>query len=341
MGNVVRVWFNHWFSTAYHIINLLKDDDNTDFIIIGSNENPDAVIKLVCNEWFVEPKFANEEEYVNFCIDFCKRNLVDVFVPRRGMQAIARELDLFDAIGVKVLVERDYQKLCILNDKERTYCLFNNFSIGSVPPRYVVNNANDFCMAYEAIAASFERVCFKFTRDEGAISFRVVDNSLNGYNGLYKQPGMKVTYKDIVTALNEKEKFPDMMVMPYLAGHEASIDCLRTSSGLIIIPRIKIGRRAEEIRYDDELIQLCKSFYDRIDIYGPCNIQFRYHEKVPYLLEVNTRMSGGIQLSCLGSGVNIPNIAVNQLLGKEKPWSINTVAAKVAYVETPVILSEV
>ena len=34
-----------------------------------------------------------------------------------------------------------------------------------------------------------------------------------------------------------------------------------------------------------------------------------------YLLEINSRMSGGLQLSCKATGINIPSIAINQLLG--------------------------
>ena len=32
----MRIWFNHWFSTAYNLIKQLKDTDNT-LTIIGSS----------------------------------------------------------------------------------------------------------------------------------------------------------------------------------------------------------------------------------------------------------------------------------------------------------------
>ena len=35
---MVRIWMNHWFSTAYNIVNLIKQDD-PEFFVIGSNEN--------------------------------------------------------------------------------------------------------------------------------------------------------------------------------------------------------------------------------------------------------------------------------------------------------------
>ena len=42
---MTRIWLNHWFSTAYNIINLLREN-NPDFWIIGSNENHESPIKM-------------------------------------------------------------------------------------------------------------------------------------------------------------------------------------------------------------------------------------------------------------------------------------------------------
>jgi hypothetical protein len=49
-------------------------------------------------------------------------------------------------------------------------------------------------------------------------------------------------------------------------------------------------------------------------------------------------MSGGTQLSCKAIGVNIPNMAVNRLLGIEKQVSYNQKKQVVSFIETPVIL---
>lgn len=49
-------------------------------------------------------------------------------------------------------------------------------------------------------------------------------------------------------------------------------------------------------------------------------------------------MSGGIQNSCMGADINIPNIAVNQLLGIEKIWSANQISRKVVHVQMPLII---
>ena len=49
-------------------------------------------------------------------------------------------------------------------------------------------------------------------------------------------------------------------------------------------------------------------------------------------------MSGGVQMACLGSGINIPNIAVNKLLGIDKHWTNNYEEKQVSRIEIPVVI---
>lgn len=336
----VRIWLNHWFSTAYHIINLIKLDTAIDFYVIGTNENIDSVVRLACDEWYKEPHIDDDEDYVRYCLGFCKEHDIRLFIPRRKMTAIVRHAAEFENIGVSILADYDYNKLMNLSDKDCTYRLFNEFAPEVIPERYVIRSVDEFKDAYERITEKGDRACMKLAHDEGAVSFRVIDNRMAGYDGLFVQPGMKISYKQAVEALSERESLPNFIVMPYLNGYEVSTDCLRTADGNIIIPRFKTGGRVAEIRFEREIISLCERFFDYTGLKTPCNIQFKYHNGQPYLLEVNTRMSGGIQLSCTGAGVNIPNLAVNQLLGIDKKWMIRRNPSRVAYVETPVELPD-
>ncbi len=332
-----RVWFNHWFSSAYHIINLLKEDDKINFIIIGSNTDNNCVYRHVCNEWSLEPIIENDSEYVEFCIDFCKKNKIDVFVPRRCMVSISKRLKDFDDIGVLVLVERDYSLVSVLSDKAKTYEELVNAGIDYVPPYYVVNNADEFSDAYKRLKNDTNRICIKYSVDEGAVSFREIDDTVNDslkYNG---RP--KISYDTIITILSNEKNCKPLIVMPYLSGIEISVDCLyRENHKHIIIPRHKSSKRSETIRFDKDIIEICNLLLDNFKLKRPCNLQFRYNDNKLYLLEINTRMSGGIQLSCKSTGINIPNIAVNQLLGFEKKIACNEKTQVVSYVEMPVIL---
>lgn len=330
-----RVWLNHWFSTVYFIIRMMRES-NPGFTFIGSNENADSPIRMVCDEWYREPVLPGRE-YVDFCLDFCREHAVDVFMPRRGMVDVSRYKDRFAEIGVRVMAE-DYEYMALLNDKTAAYDFFRSRQIGHVPDYYLVRNVEEFEKAYGALSEKYGWVCFKFVRDEGGKSYRLIDNSRRGYAALFKKITTRITYDEAVDALSERETFSPLMVMPYLPDEEVSVDCLQTAAGLIAIPRVKDYTRIEKIRFDDEILETCERTLREIPLQNPCNIQFKYLRGTPYLLEVNTRMSGGIQMSCAATSVNIPDIALNKLLGVEKPWTLERAEKNVTHVEMPVVL---
>lgn len=332
---MTHIWLNHWFSTAYNIINLIKENEN-EFLVIGSNENINGVYKSVCDEWFIEPVLG-DEDYIQFCLDFCKEHHIDIFMPRRRMVAISSAKNRFSEIGVQVMVE-DYELMKVLNDKALTYERLKKEKIGYIPEYYIVSNVADFSDAYDKLTKTYDEVCFKFVMDEGGKSYRLIDNSRKGYAALSKKQNSRMTLDDVIKALSEKETFAPIMIMPYLPGDEVSVDCLKTKSGIIMIPRIKNATRTERISYDKEILSMCETIYKEFDLQYPCNIQFKYLDNVPYFLEVNTRMSGGVQMACLASEVNIPNIAVNQMLGIDKSWENKCEERYVTHVELPILL---
>ncbi|MCI7766682.1 MAG: ATP-grasp domain-containing protein [Oscillospiraceae bacterium] len=332
----MRIWFNHWFSTAYHIINLMKGEGD---MIIGTSSNPQSVVGLACDEWYIEPQLP-EEEYVKYCLDFCREHNIEVFVPRRGMAAIARNAESFEKMGVKLLMDTDPEMLDILHDKLKAYKWFESFAPEYVPMYYEIKSIEAFRKAYQTITAEYERACFKFAADEGAVSFRVIDNFMSSAEGLYKAPGMKVSYENAEAILSEYSFEKPLIMMPYLTGVEVSADCLYSEKESVMIPRYKSAGRLYTVKYEEEIVSFCEGFLKRSGLKMPCNIQFKYHNGKPYLLEVNTRMSGGIQLSCLAAEINIPRLALERLMGKEPEPRINHRERQVSYIESPVLVGE-
>ena len=332
---MVRVWFNHWFSTARNIIELMRED-NPYLHIIGSNENEYSVIRSVCDEWYQEP-VLKDSEYVEFCLDFCREHNIDVFIPRREMLRISEQKDRFEAIGVKVMVD-DYGIVEILNRKEEAYEYFKNNGIGKVPDYYIVTKLPDFINAYEKLKSEYDQVCFKFTKDEGGKSFRLIDNQRKGYAALFKKQNTRMTLDDVLDALSEREPFAPIMIMPFLPDEEISVDCLETKQGLIALPRVKGYDKYETLSYDRRILELCEDFQKSAGLRCPYNIQFKYLKGIPYLLEVNTRMSGGVHMACFASGVNIPRIALFKLLGQDVTWENSFENRIIAQVLQPTII---
>ena len=80
---MATIWMNHWFSTAYNIVNLIKAG-NPGYKVICTNENEQSPIKSACDEWFIEPSLSGMA-YIDFCLKFCREHGVDVFMPRRHL----------------------------------------------------------------------------------------------------------------------------------------------------------------------------------------------------------------------------------------------------------------
>ena len=72
----MRVWFNHWFSTVYHLIDMIKKAEPGKYTVIGTNEKGEAVYRCACDEWYTEPVGLSDEEYVRYCLDFCREHRV-------------------------------------------------------------------------------------------------------------------------------------------------------------------------------------------------------------------------------------------------------------------------
>ncbi len=338
MAEKTVVWFNHWFSTSYHIIELIKRGEGDNIHVIGSNRSPDSVQKLACDEWYCEEPVMSDEDYLSFCLDFCKEHNVRVFVPRRGMNIIHDNAESFSKLGVLLFLDTLSPAFGIFRSKTETYRLLSDIVPECIPMYFEVCSLDGFTDAYRKITEKYERACFKFVSDEGATSFRVIDNTMSDVGGLYKAPGMKISFAAAEKILCGYDFKNHLIVMPYLKGTEVSCDCLCTERGNIVIPRFKSDSRIYTVKYDETLIGLCERIMDRGELSMPCNIQFRYHGDEPYLLEVNTRMSGGVQLSCLSAGVNIPHIAYRKLFGENIEWKLNEKPLKVSYIENPVVI---
>ncbi len=335
---MTKVWFNHWFSTVYGLIELIKQDKNEQIYVIGSNRVENSVIQAVCDEWYSEPDIDGEE-YINFCLDFCKEHKVDVFIPRRKMTEISQNIRRFNDIGVKVMVD-EYETIAALNDKIKSYKLLSGCEGVNIPEYKLVSNVEEFRTAYAELRKTNDIVCMKFVQDEGALSFRRISEKKRGFDSLRRYQGSEIFYDDLIQMLSEQESFPPIMVMSYLSGNEISIDCLDTEGGLIAVPRVKSSGRHEYVDFENENMPTAIEIMKKLKLRYPCNIQFRYKDGVPYFLEVNTRMSGGLQMSCLAAGVNIPNIALNKLLGHNTEWEIDKSEKVVSYIEIPKIIRQ-
>jgi biotin carboxylase len=344
---MLNIWFNRWFSTVSHYIEMIRNNpDQQEFVIYGTHPDPDTVYLKYCDEAGTEPDIHGEE-YIQFCLNFCRENRIDIFIPRKENVLISQHLGDFKKIGVMVLVCPDSELMALMDNKVAMYRSLEEkakkgISIVPVPSYRVVNNAEDFKKAYEEMKTDSNRLCIKPVVGEGACGFRIIDDSVDTIQVLFHTAmTQKVSFKSLYKVLKQQEQFPDLMVLEFLDGYEYSIDCLAGADGTLYaaIPRKKGNGRIREVENNKELIDMAHKIAEHYKIPFVYNIQVKYKDGVPKLLEINPRMSGGLHISCL-SGINIPYYAIKLLLeGTIEPLHPKY-GVKATHIEQSIILSE-
>lgn len=344
---VLNIWFNRWFSTVSHYMDMIRNNpDQQAFVIYGTHPNPDTVYFKNCDVALTEPD-TKGEEYLQFCLDFCRQHNIDIFVPRKENVLISQNLASFEAIDVKVLVCPDGDLMALMDNKAAMYESVEErnkagHAIVTIPAYRVVNNAEAFKGAYQELTIDGSRLCIKPVVGEGASGFRVLDDEADSISFLFKTATtQKISFATAYKTLRKQARFPDLMILEYLDGYEYSIDCLAGADGTlhIAIPRKKGKGRIREIEYNEELLSIAHRMAKQYKIPFVFNIQVKYKDGIAKLLEVNPRMSGGLHISCL-TGVNIPYYAIKLLLGGVVEVPSPSYGVKATYIEQPVILSE-
>ena len=315
----MKIWFNRWFTTVSHYIDMIRDnEDHRIFVIYGTHPNKDALYLQNCDFAYVEPDISGNE-YIEFCLDFCRKHQINIFIPRKENVLISKRLLDFEALGVRVLVCPDAELMETMDNKAAAYqTLANGKPIFSIPDYYVVNNSEDFKKAYRSLKEKGHEVCFKPVIGEGANGFRVIKDKIESIPQLFQQGiGYRIPYHYACEILSQQKTFPDLMVLEFLEGREYSIDCVSSQDELYAaIPRMKGDGRVRELVESLELIQLAHRFHQEYKLPYVFNIQVKYNNDVPKLLEINPRMSGGMHVSCL-SGIILPYLAIKILLGEK------------------------
>jgi biotin carboxylase len=308
-----RIWFNHWFNSAYHFIKLIRNNpDGTLYEVFGTNRYAGSAVLQACDHREIEPDLP-ESAYLDFCLDFCRKNRIDVFVPRHGLFEIAAHIDAFEKIGTRVLTGSDVKLLQLTSDKGRLYDSCKEHQIIQLPKYYIVNTIEQLVAAHDELADSGCRVCFKPVNGEGASGFRVIDKNADTIQNLFSPISHRVSLDQVCRILSSQDQFSSLMVMEYLDGYEYSIDCLAYNGQLLAtVPRKKVDARIRILEENQELIKISQRFFQLYKLPYIFNIQVRYSGGVPKLLEINPRMSGGLHISCL-SGINFPYLAVKLL----------------------------
>ncbi len=317
---MLRIWFNRTYATNVHVLAMLRDNPQGRPVhLIGSHRDPDSPVLAVCDERYPEPEAADAEEYVAWAARFAELHRIDVFVPRAGQAWVSGARDRFGRCAV---LAPPAPAIELFEDKAAAYAAAAADGL-PVPPHRLVRSATELADAYRELRAVSERLCLKPASGAGGDGFRVITEAPVSLEDLLGPLEPVVSLEVAGAALDARLDVPPILVMPYLPGPEVSVDALADRDGNLLsaVGRRKSGRRRELVD-DGQAREIARHLVERHGLAYLSNTQVRYwrgpEDRIAraYLLEVNTRISGGLFQTAL-AGVNLAWAAVQLALGEQ------------------------
>ena len=320
----VRIWLNRNYSTAVHVLDMLRHNPSGRSVrLFGSHVDPAAPLLAACDQQVPEPSVENPG-FVDQVLETCLRHDIDVLLPVAGQSMIAHRADAFRSIGT-ALICPPAAAVDLFADKAATYRAIAGNAL--VPPWRVVRSSVEFDQAVADLDRWWtpeQPLIVKPTVGVGADGVRFLTRTEPGLESLLGPVGPLLGVGTFRRALAAAATVPPLLVMPYLDGPETSVDVLASGGRtLAAIPRSKVGRR-RVLGGDPVLPGLVAELVEQFGLDGLINVQFRSFQGRPALLEVNTRPSGGLYQTAL-AGVNLPWAAVQVAL-KEPTGPLRPVA---------------
>jgi hypothetical protein len=326
----VKIWFNKNLSSTSYVIERIREaaaaqGDCSEYRIICTHSSADASVTPVADFFALEPTGLGAAGYVEWCLAFARENAVDVFIPRNYSRAIAEAADKFAALGVTlILAAADAPTYDVIAHKGLFYDALRLSEgvagqgqfVVPVPAFCVVDHAEAFAIAYGELSARHNRVCVKPAEGIGGKGFRIITTGGDKIFSTWDNKEISADYGEYLAEASAEVRFPELMMMEHLPGQERSVDCLaRDGKLLAAVVRLKSWDGVEELLEENPLlVEYCRRITAKVGLTGLYNVQFMEADGKQYLLEVNSRMSGGIHYGAL-SGVCLPYWAIRVAAG--------------------------
>jgi hypothetical protein len=308
----MRVWFNKTFSSVAAAIRLIREADLAgDYHILYTHTQQHALPARSAHSFEHEPKGLVGDEYVEWCLAFCRTREVGILVPGKEAGPISAARARFEAQGTRVLCVATREVLSLLHDKAR-FCRLVDLPEAAPADFRVFQDVAQFDAGYAELSAQYETLCVKPSQSVYGLGFAVLDKKRNSAQLLLDGASYRVGVDDFRRGLAQQDQCRPMLLMQYLEGAEYSVDCVGDHGRLVCAVARKKPAEAglgQTIVDDPVLHDACARLAAAYGLNGNFNVQFREAGGRPRLLEINPRMSGGIAMACL-AGPNLPYLAL-------------------------------
>lgn len=250
------------------------------------------------DKYFIVPR-CGDEGYLDVILSICKVNNIKAVLSLIDPELIllAEHKQAFLDIGtMPIISDLDVVDLCF--DKYKMF-------------EFLIRNG------FQTVKSYVDKEQFYIDMEAGVINYPVFVKPVKGSASINIS---KVTSKEEIELLFNR--FDNLMIQEFMEGTEYGVDVyLDMISGepVTIFIKEKIKMRAGETDKsvsikDRELLELIKKFVKVIGFKGIIDIDiFKVNGKY-YISEVNPRFGGGYP-NAYGSGVNVPEMIINNISG--------------------------
>lgn len=344
-----RILFTRGLSNVRDAIDLIhRAMAPGEFHLSATYPTEHTPLRLVADAFALEPADTAPEAYVEWLLALCRERDFAIVWPQSRWSPLLDEQARFAAAGVRLMLPcPDTNTLDDIQDKARANARLAAAGV-SLPRTWSVTTAAEFADVLAMCGGGTRRVCVKPIRSIYGLGFRLIDDDKRPLDRFLANDCFTIGSAEFAGLLDAAEGQRTFLAMEYLAGDERSIDCLAREGRLVraVIRRKPASARGrwQIIENDPEGWEIAKQAVSVFRLDGLVNVQTRERvhadgRREQCFLEVNPRMSGGIDMACR-AGLILPYWLLRLVTGTVAeaaiPWP--TANVRVAKIERAVTL---
>lgn len=293
--------------------------------IVGVDASPDAV-----GFHFTDKSYTvltgNNQGYFQQILRIAKKENIDVIIPLSDEEvlALAKNKYYFERVGIRITCS-DYSVVKIASNKALMLQFLKEKRLPCAKYR-IPKNIKELKIAVKELGYPDKKVVFKPQEGRGARGLWFINANLNRQEMILKdRDRQEITLEWLLEALDNKNKFPKILVMEYLSGKDFNVDVLASQGkSLFIIPNERILPKAGPVQIgltkkDKRVQNLVRKVIKEFGFNYYVNVEVAYrggYKSEPFVYEINPRVSAPITIN-QAAGVNLLKMGIDLALNKK------------------------
>jgi biotin carboxylase len=313
------IWFLEGQSSQRDVIIGAREALPAEVKIYASHRQERPEITSLADVSFQEPK--ENAERIEWVIATAQAHNIKVILAGRVGNVFEHERARFEKAGlVLVTGGLSMSTFDMVDNKSRFTAEAERAGLPCVPGITALN-AEEMFAAYKILSASGE-VCVKPAVGIYGQGFWRFKDEADPFRSFANPDAREANFEMYMRAYCAGETPAPMLMMPYMAGSECSVDMVCEAGR----PVAFVCRRKEGVfqsfERDGAAVELALKAAGHFGCDGIVNVQTKDDaEGNPHLLEINPRYSGGIGYTRV-TGTNLPGIFAARRLGLPEPATV-------------------